>query len=455
MPQFSCIVSLVLACANPAAALGDSRLELDATTRTVPAANSPAGGPKGPTEAKSPLVVVLAADQIVEGSGGPRVVHDFRARRIYRVAADGLSYADESLFPVLGHRVMEFQNRRKLGGLLKGIAVEGEPLPVPLGEQLFSLDDPDDAAKIDRKVEGGVISYAWQGRPLASWSEKVVAMPAEQRERFAMFIRYRYGGHPAILSALQRLDGVPERLALTIYDLGGTTTTTLLLKSRTEVEGRPFSTDGLRKTVPAVEGPLAPLLREAGDDTPADHARRADAILARAKRALLDKKGLDAFLALTEYGIQVGKPAPGVNQAEIAPLVSNDPDARSLFSALQTPEDARAAASGIRKLQALQGHADEPGRHLLKVFEANNTAATGDLNRAETLFVEAISANRSLAGAWKDLGDLRLRDFDMRGAWICWDLARSISPGHDMVKPINDLESRLVKDHPEYFRLGP
>ena len=62
--------------------------------------------------------------------------------------------------------------------------------------------------------------------------------------------------------------------------------------------------------------------------------------------------------------------------------------------------------------------------------------------------------NPSIVGAWKDLGDLHARRYDMVGAWICWDIARAIHPAHSMMRPVLDFEARLLKDHPEYFTTG-
>ena len=442
-------IGLSVASALALTSRGDLQLEFEVVTRIVPAA-TPAPA-KVPTEAKSTLRVILAPGQIIEDQGETRVVRDFQKRRIYHVAPVAKSYSDESLFSVLGFRVMEFENRQRLAGALAAAAVKENPMPVPLSEHLFSLDDPETRAKLDRSVKDGLIAYSWEGKPLLSFSEKGVPASAADRERFVRFLRYAYGGHPEILAELTKRESLPERLVFTMHDAARATTTTLTLKAHKVVAGPVDSLAGLTRRLPEAKEPLASLLGKVRAEGPEDHARRAEAIVARQKRALAAKKGLDVFLALSEYNLQVGQPLPGLDRDQVGALLKTDADLRLLLSALQPPADDKAAAAAIATLKSLRARAGEDGRHLLKVFEANNASARGEIDRAETLFLEALAANPSITGAWKDLGDLHFRRFDMQGAWLCWDAARAISPRHELLRPVNELESRLLKDHPEYF----
>lgn len=459
MIKYNFVVALAVATATTTASgrAGDVQLEFEVTKQFTPkklAANEvrlPAEAVAKPTEQKTQLQVVLATNEVVTESEGIRTIYDFKGRRILQLTPNTRSYADLSLFSVVGFRVIEFQNRRSLAGLLKGVDLKDEPMPIPLSEHLFSLADPETKATVDRKAENGTVAYSWKSRPLLSWSEKIVPMPAHQRSRFATFVRYVYGGRPELLSAMQKLDGIPERLVITMHDVPGTTTTTLALKSSNTLDGPAFALAGLQKSAPVQDPKLASLLEKAQIDGPADHTRRSEAIAVRAKNALQEKRGLDVFLALTEFSIQNGKPLSGLDKDQVGALVKTDPNLRDLLSSLKPPANEKAAVEATETLHRLAAHAEESGRHVLKLFEANNLSAAGDVQAAEKLFVDALATNPSLTGAWKDLGDLHFRRFDMKGAWICWDLARTISPEHEMLKPVNDFESRLMKDHPEYF----
>jgi hypothetical protein len=55
--------------------------------------------------------------------------------------------------------------------------------------------------------------------------------------------------------------------------------------------------------------------------------------------------------------------------------------------------------------------------------EANHRARLKQPKEAERLFMEALQANPVLAGAYKDLGDLLLMQYDSPRAWRCWDTA--------------------------------
>ena len=124
-------------------------------------------------------------------------------------------YTDESLFSVLGFRVMEFHNRVGLAGMLAGANLKEAPLPIALSEHLFSLDDPQTRAKIDRTVEAGMVTLSWERKPLLAFSEKVVAVDPDDRARFVQFVRYVHGGHPEVA----RGPGIARRRARAHWSL--------------------------------------------------------------------------------------------------------------------------------------------------------------------------------------------------------------------------------------------
>lgn len=439
---------LALSMALVHVARGDVQLDFNVTTQIVP--DGPAS--KGPTEKKSPLLVVLTPTEIVHEDGEIQVVYDFGKRRIYRIEMASKGYTDESLYSVLGFRVMEFQNRLKLNKVLEAANLKENPMPVPLSEHLFSLDDGGTESKIDRNVEEEMIRFSWDSKPLLVFSEKTVPVAPGDRERFVQFVRYVFGGHPQILKALSKRDGLPESLVITRRDGTGLTTIALKLRSHKSSTGRPYSLDGLIREIPAgTKDPLASLAKKAQAEGPQDHRKRADAIIKRQKQAFADKRGVDGFLAMTEYGLQTGEPVPGLERDRMKALLGEDEDIRRLGTALQPVADAKAASEAIRTLKDIRGRTDEQARHLLKIFEANNRSGAGETDQAEKLFLEALAVNRSLTGAWKDLGDLHFRRYDMPGAWLCWDIARAIAPKNKMLRPVNDFEARLLKDHPEYF----
>jgi hypothetical protein len=443
-----------------AAARSDLELRFDATIEVVPDEGSSLADaskkpkPKAAAEA-TPVRVVVGPGRIVDERRGIVRIYDFHKHRLLTIDRAAGRYTDESLFPVLGFRVMEFQNRVGLAGVLEGAKVKEAPLPIPLSEHLFSLDDSETKAKIDRTVETGMVTFSWERKPLFAFSEKVVAAGPDERARFVQFVRYVHGGHPDVLKALESLDGVPVRLVITQRDGPRTTMTALALKAHARVAVPPIAFDGLERGVPEGLGePFRKLVKTARSEGPKAHAPRAQALIDRQKRALADGKGLDSFLALAEYGLQMGEPMPGLDATRLRAVLAADADLRLLQTALQPPADADGAARAVATLKALNDRVDERGRHMLKIFEANNRAARGEAVEAEAMFVEALTVNPSIVGAWKDLGDLHLRRYDTIGAWICWDIARAIHPAHQMMRPVLDFEARLLGDHPEFFTTG-
>jgi tetratricopeptide (TPR) repeat protein len=75
----------------------------------------------------------------------------------------------------------------------------------------------------------------------------------------------------------------------------------------------------------------------------------------------------------------------------------------------------------------------------------------GKPKAAIELLARAIEANPRLTGAYKDLGDLYLQDWDMERAWRCWDIARGIAPSHPLLRGVADYEQMLLERYLEYF----
>ncbi|HEX5343622.1 MAG TPA: hypothetical protein VFX55_14110 [Duganella sp.] len=56
-----------------------------------------------------------------------------------------------------------------------------------------------------------------------------------------------------------------------------------------------------------------------------------------------------------------------------------------------------------------------------------------------------------MAGAYKDLGDLLLMQYDSPRAWRCWDTGRRLALGFVNFEAVNKFEASMVAQHPEYF----
>ena len=115
-------------------------------------------------------------------------------------------------------------------------------------------------------------------------------------------------------------------------------------------------------------------MKTARSEGPKARAQRAEAIVERQKRALADGKGLDSFLALAEYGLQMGEPTPGLDPDRVRAVLAADEDLRLLQSAMQAPADADGAARAVATLKALNARVDGRSRHMLKILPKRTTA---------------------------------------------------------------------------------
>jgi hypothetical protein len=104
-----------------------------------------------------------------------------------------------------------------------------------------------------------------------------------------------------------------------------------------------------------------------------------------------------------------------------------------------------AAARGLEALDALdRDQFSHP--HVLDVFKANMLTGMGRSDEARALFLDHLRRSPWLAAAYKDLGDLYYARYEMSRAWLCWEIGRSIAPGHPNWGKLRAYEDRLRKE---------
>src|SRR5205814_10329898 len=145
--------------------------------------------------------------------------------------------AEVSLYTVVGFDAAEFANRMMLARALAAGKIKDNPMAPALTENLMSMSDPANATVIGCNVKGDEINYSWNGQPLMTVSQKTRELPPAVFTQYLRFLRYSTGGHPQILSAIERGNGVPERLTVVRSNVGVETRTLTLrgIDERTDI----------------------------------------------------------------------------------------------------------------------------------------------------------------------------------------------------------------------------
>lgn len=387
--------------------------------------------------------VTLAASYIAVDTAKGRMIYDFQTRRRYAIDTVNKVYVEYSLFDAVSFRVMEMVNRERMHAALVAIKPETPPLVVAQVENELSMLKQGPTAS-EEKTAGEMREFLIGGARLAEWSSAGTRVSAADAAQFAHFMRYVQGGHPQWLDKLQQQAAIPERLAVFITDP---------IKSRTV-----SLTVSAVRTVQAPAYDLTPYARESGQGidalfdriaamTPEQLAALHAAHACPSGADFSSAQALDTMLGKMECTLSSGMPLTLTPEEKQA--AAGAPSLALMFAAIGVNKPAE-YADAVKTLAALRGQAPRKA-YVLKVFEANHRVRMGQPKEAAQLFQDALEANPALGGAYKDLGDLLLMQFDTRRAWRSWDAGRRVSPELPNFAPVNKFQSELAAAHPEYF----
>lgn len=402
-----------------------------------------------PADATYPLTVTLSGDTMQTDEPDERSIYDFKKARILRLDKHKNTYADVSLYTIVGFNVEEFLNRMMIGNALAAGEVKDNPMAPALTENLLALayPDPAHATVIDHVTKDDETVYSWSGHRLMSVSEKTRELPPAVLSQYLRFLRYSTGGHPQILAAIEQGKGIPERLTVVRSNMA-VETRTLTLRNIDERPDRPLSLDGYTRETPDGE-PYTTLRRLSA--SPAVDLEAHAAVLRQARdAAITDGRVFDALLASLAAVLATGDQNESTAWAAAhRDQISVNTDAARLGRSLN-PTDAASAKAGAEALAKMRQSAGPHG-YVLSIFEANDRLALHQDDRAAGSFLATLAADPMITGAWIDLGSLYYRSYRTDAAWACWDAARALRPTHYMLQVVDDTERKLRTDHPEFF----
>lgn len=392
------------------------------------------------------LDVTLGDDVMVVTRPGAQVVYDFKQRRYYALDTRHRVYVDYSLYSVAGFRTMELQHRASMDAMLTAAKGDAPVTRAVDREQELSIAENSDAS-FDETADGDQRAFASGGARMASWSTRGATVNAADAAQFARFLRYTQAGHPQLLDKLAHGTLIPAQLTFIVNGMAGVRTVHLTVSNVQQVDAprvdlagytlRSNATDAvdtlLDRMAAQTPAQLAALRAAHPCDTDADY--RADQLL-------------DTMLGRTECVIATGAAMLSFTPAQTEQLRA-DGGVALMFAAIG-PKSKEEYAASITTLAALRTQAPRKA-YLLKLFEANNRRQLGQRQESLQLFNDVLTANPVLAGAYKDLGDLLLMQFDSARAWRSWDIGRAIAPQVVNFEAVVKLEQELATRHPEFF----
>lgn len=431
----------------------DLKLTFEVTQET----SKPAQPPKTAavkTIEKFTMTAVLGSDHSLHLTDSVSSYIDFRTRRIVNVRHSDHLFSDLSLYSLIGFYEAEFLNRIRVGELINRVrlgqafatttATPGDHLDPMFLAHRFSLRPPTGSPLLVSSSPTRT-SYAHGGKPLASFELSGFALSETDAAHFTRFLRHSYHLHPDILAALQKLKIVPHQFTVTHHEIATKEYQFTLLKAERIAHSNSLSTFLADKKAEPLDSAE---LRAAAALSPADFKTRCAKLRQAARAASKSKAYLDTLLLTLEYALSTGEPLPPEFTAyNIA--IQSDADCRLFFTTRQ-PTSKAAAEKAVENLRALEAKT-KVGRPILKILQASLLPSLGKPRDAKDLLHAALRESPHIVGAWRDLGYLYYNDYEMIIAWQWWDAARRTLPASPASKSIDDLERKLVRDHPEFF----
>lgn len=401
---------------------------------------------------------------------------DFEKRRAYVIDSKEKTYLESSLYADLGFRIPEIQNRAMLSQILDsaGITAHSNGMDVFNNESVFGLITPPEFLKMIAKVAkdskqkssdftmtespSGAMVFTHENEVVCSLkSSKSKLTPAEAAQ-FSRFLIYFCRIHPNIRKIILAKGAVPEELSFRYQEAGRSMEEGLKLTRISQQPGKLSLPEGLQQKHRKLD-PLEDIykaLDKAGNKPPSDLANSTIQFI---DKAIADHRPLDALLAAIEYKLQTGQTLD-VDMERIRNKGTLDPQFALFYKGMDQPKSAEEAKTCLAALDDVAREKLIKG-YLIDVFRAN-VLRSMQMNRVKDIetnqekspakcFIKVLEANPFLTGAYHDLGNCLYSAYDTAAAWECWDLGRSFYPNHFLMKDIDEMEQKMVEQHPEFF----
>jgi len=271
------------------------------------------------------------------------------------------------------------------------------------------------------------------------------AFPGEFERAMEKIYIYSYRLHPFVRSEI--LARKKYVISMVINDLNGEDElkTTIKLKSKNENADDPKIPSDFQRVFNK-KSPIYDLQKIVIDTNPLPPLPVKQEVFEKAKKLIADKKPVDAFLTMMEYGLATSDEAIAENKV-ILDTAKKDPTVIIIAQNI-VPDSEERARESLKALSAIDQSKLEKG-YLIEIFKADIEEQLGQDATPE--FVKALSKNPYITGAYKDLGDNFFGQGDFINAWGCYEMFRKIHAKHLFVQDIEESEKSLEKTFPECY----
>lgn len=423
-------------------------------TVTTERVNKPGVNTSLPARETQDSDVVLGEHFISVRDGHTLSVLDFATRRRYMIDTAASTYDTYSLFDVAGSRAAELHHRQGIAGMLKLSSLEQHATPPVYEEQALSVLDNKRRGPLLPQVLDGAVLWSLDEQPLLRLDIAGSPVSGDDAAAFAQYLRYTWGGHPAVLTMLADGKRIPAAFTLHHQQIAGKVArhfriSRLVMHAPATYSLAAYRPRPLAADAPALERVLAQAARlpPLGPEAPQAHL----ALRAEAERLFAAEKPFEAFLSMLEdhfsTGALVDKLSPQQQLAMQACQPIHDLTRALLAKDKEGIQAALATVQGLRQQHGLE-------QPVLALFEGNLRAKLGQRQAAIALYLQVLQAKPHMAAAYQDLGDALYAQFDAPNAWRSWDAGRAMAPSLRQFRKVNDLERSLLHDYPAFFAGG-
>ncbi|NOZ21337.1 MAG: hypothetical protein GXP25_09640 [Planctomycetes bacterium] len=380
-----------------------------------------------------------------------RRVYDFEKERVYTLHFDSKTYLDDSLQAVVMFREAEIRNRlgvpifSKIENPTAGKGRQFE-LAHLFGMTLEGMEDPPPV----EEVRGKQHRFTYEGALVAEFRLGADAIPDDLRGSFAKFIAYECGVHPFIrrqlcscgrlfqdLKTVARMGDAMRVTKLHITSVANVEATAVLVPADFRFGPEPGGSDPVLDIICSVRDGTA----KRPDITSAD-------LRARTEKAIQEKHFAQAMVYFFQNMLQFG-----VEDKELLKKISDAAGKDEEFLLINLGLRRNNKAQARRALFAL-GAIDRStleNDYILDVYKADALSTAGRVKESKWLLINVLRQNPYLAGAYKDLGGILFSEYDMPGAWRCWELCLKLCPGYSLLRKFEYYQERRRKRFPDFF----
>lgn len=398
---------------------------------------------------KTTMTVTLGPDYVISDSPDGKTIYNFQQKQVYHLTPAKKEYQDADLHGVAMFKVNEYQNRKMMNEV---IAKAGAKFPASSDFELqgvFGLLMPGETpADIQVVREGKTTKYMQGKEEVASTIESDFELDDANKTAFRRFLVQYTKLHPAVREKILAEKKMPSELKWSFADRplqdGVVTFKLKELKTVAPETITRVPPPDFKRVPPAELTSLYSALDKFGANPkqpPLSEAKSA------AQKAVKNGNPLDALLIMTDYTLSTGENIDEYMK-ELAPSLRADP-ATQKFMLNITPSNKEQAEAAIKELKSIDRSKLTKG-HVIDVM-LGNIYQNIDLNEAEKHMKAALAVNPLLAGAYHDLGEIYIGQFQTTTGWDSFRLGKQVSPTHPMLADVEKMNEKLETTFPHFF----